>query len=153
VISSFLQKSLCFCLLSSTFSTFVLTTPTIKITQAQTTRESNTISAANSQTNLIVQEIAKLEVERALSLAQFTIQNPIIVQFDVKLQNLRKQLPQTQTTKRLVKKAVVNGANKKIQALKIERAQNLTIFTQSNPIIGALETQTDELKALIRRYK
>jgi tetratricopeptide (TPR) repeat protein len=106
-------------------------------------------------TGLILQSIAKIEVERALNLARFIPQAPTIQHFDAQLQDLYKQLANTQpqVDKRVVKNLISNAAYQKIEDFEIERSQLIKKFTPDNPAIGLIDTQTNELEALIRRNR
>ncbi|MBD0261974.1 MAG: tetratricopeptide repeat protein, partial [Tolypothrix sp. Co-bin9] len=76
-------------------------------------------------TGRILQSIAKIEVERALNLARFIPQAPTIKHFDAQLQDLYKQLANTQpqVDKNVVKNLISNAAYQKIEDLKVERSQ------------------------------
>ncbi|MBW4605747.1 MAG: tetratricopeptide repeat protein [Hassallia sp. WJT32-NPBG1] len=104
---------------------------------------------------LILQSIAKIEVERALNLARFIPQAPTIQHFDAQLQDLYKQLANTQpqVDKRVVKNLISNAAYEKMNALKIERSQLIKKFIPAHPAIRLIDTQKKELEALIRRKK
>jgi tetratricopeptide (TPR) repeat protein len=106
-------------------------------------------------TGRILQSIAKIEVERALNLARFIPQAPTIQHFDAQLQDLYKQLANTQpqVDKNVVKNLISNAAYEKMNALKIERSQLLIKFTPDTPMIRSIDTQTNELEALIRAKK
>jgi tetratricopeptide (TPR) repeat protein len=122
------------------------------------------LPAPQLQTRNILYSIAKIEVERALNLAKFTQNSSVIEQFDGKLQDLYKQLAnsQPQPYKNTEKNLISNAAYKKIDALKIERyslgewlppSQLLLKFTSNTPIIMIIDTQINELEALISRNK
>jgi tetratricopeptide (TPR) repeat protein len=106
-------------------------------------------------TGLILQSIAKIEVERALNLARFIPQAPTIQHFDAQLQDLYKQLANTQpqVDKRVVKNLISNAAYQKIEDFEIERSQLIKKFTPDHPEITLINNQTNELEALIRRNR
>ncbi|MEI2582746.1 tetratricopeptide repeat protein [Scytonema sp. PRP1] len=106
-------------------------------------------------TGLILQSIAKIEVERALNLARFIPQAPTIQHFDAQLQDLYKQLANTQpqVDKRVVKNLMSNAAYQKIEDFERERSQLIKKFTPDHPAIRLIDTQTNELEALIRRNR
>ena len=106
-------------------------------------------------TGLILQSIAKIEVERALNLARFIPQAPTIQHFDAQLQDLYKQLANTQpqVDKGVVKNLISNAAYQKIEDFEIERSQLIIKFTPDHPEITLINNQTNELEALIRRNR
>ncbi|BAZ24724.1 TPR repeat protein [Kalymmatonema gypsitolerans NIES-4073] len=106
-------------------------------------------------TGLILQSIAKIEVERALNLARFIPQAPTIQHFDAQLQDLYKQLANTQpqVDKRVVKNLISNAAYQKIEDFERERSQLIKKFIPAHPAITLIDTQKKELEALIRRNR
>ncbi|MBW4498250.1 MAG: tetratricopeptide repeat protein [Scytonema hyalinum WJT4-NPBG1] len=106
-------------------------------------------------TGIILQSIAKIEVERALNLARFKPQAPTIQHFYAQLQDLYKQLANTQpqVDKGVVKNLISNAAYQKIEDFEIERSQLIKKFTPDHPAIRLIDTQTNELEALIRRNR
>jgi tetratricopeptide (TPR) repeat protein len=106
-------------------------------------------------TGLTLQSIAKIEVERALNLARLEPQHPTIQDFDAQLQDLYKQLANTQpqVDNRVLKELILNTAYQKIENFERERSQLLKKFAPDNPAIGLIDNQKSELEALIRRNR
>ncbi|KAB8317918.1 tetratricopeptide repeat protein [Tolypothrix campylonemoides VB511288] len=106
-------------------------------------------------TGIILQSIAKIEVERALNLARFIPQAPTIQHFDAQLQDLYKQLANTQpqVDKNVVKNLISNAAYQKIEDFERERSQLIKKFIPAHPAIRLIDTQKKELEALIRRNR
>ncbi len=106
-------------------------------------------------TGSILRTIANTEVERALNLATFISSHPKIKHFDTQLQDLYKQLANTQpqVDQGVVKNLISNAAYEKMDSLKIERSQLLTKYTLDSPVIAMIDRQTTELESLIDRNK
>ncbi|WP_320073241.1 hypothetical protein [Nostoc sp. MG11] len=104
-------------------------------------------------TGLTLQSIAKIEIERALNLAKLEPQHPTIQDFDAQLQDLYKQLANTQpqVDNRVLKELILNTAYQKIENFERERSQLLKKFAPNNPAIELIDNQKSELEALIRR--
>ena len=109
----------------------------------------------NLTTAKILKSIAEIEVERALNSAQFKPQNPVIQQFDAQLQDLYKQLENTQPQpdKGTVKNLINNAAYEKMGSLIKERSQLTTQFTPTNPTIVLIDNQIEQLQVLISRNR
>lgn len=105
----------------------------------------------NLTTANILKSIAKLEVERSLNLSRYTSQNPVIIQFDTQLQDLYKQLANTQPQpyKGTVESLITNAASEKIQSLEKERSQLIKKVTQQHPAVGFIDDQKKQLTLLI----
>ncbi len=97
--------------------------------------------------------IAKMEVDRALNLARYTPQNPVIRKFDTQLQDLYKQLAnsQPQPYKGTVENLISNAAYEKMEGLKKERMQLIKKFTSYHPVIVITDNQIKQLEVLISR--
>lgn len=115
------------------------------------------VSLAPPQLNTrnILQSIAKIEVERALNLAKFKSQHPTIGQFDAQLQDLYKELANTQPQpyKDTAKTLISNAAYEKIEILEKERSQLLEKFGSSHPTIVFINNQKNQLEALIKHNR
>ncbi|BAZ13153.1 hypothetical protein NIES4071_49920 [Calothrix sp. NIES-4071] len=113
------------------------------------------LPAPQLKTRELLQSIPKIEVERALNLAGFTPQNPVIQQFDAQLQEKYKQLAisQPQPYKGTLKALVSNAAYEKLDGIEKERAQLIKQFTPDHPTIKSIDTQINELKILADRNK
>ena len=103
----------------------------------------------------ILKSIAEIEVERALNLAKFKPQNPLIRKFDGQLQNLYKQLENTQPQpdEEIEKGIIVTAAHIKIERLKLARSQLAKQFTATHPEIIFINSQIEQLQALISRNR
>ena len=103
----------------------------------------------------ILKSIAEIEVERALNLAKFKPQNPLIRKFDAQLQDLYKQLENTQVQpdEEIEKGIIVTAAHIKIQRLKVMRSQLTKKFTATHPERIFINNQIEQLQALISRNK
>lgn len=106
-------------------------------------------------TRNILQSIAKIEVERALNLARLKPQHPTIKLFDAQIQDLYKQLANTQPQpyKGTEKTLISNAAYEKMEDFEKERSQLLKKFAPDNPAIGLIDNQKSELEALIHRNR
>lgn len=115
------------------------------------------VSQAPPQLNTrsILQSITKIEVERALNLTKYTSQHPMIQKLDAQLQDLYKQLANTQPQpyKDTVKTLVSNAAYEKIEALEKERAQLIKQYTENHPTIVFINEQKEQLETLFRRNR
>lgn len=113
------------------------------------------LPAPQLTTRRTLEAIAKMEVVRALNLARYTPQNPVIEKFDAQLQDLYKQLANTepQPYKGVVENLISNAAYEKIEDFETERSQLLKKFTPDNPAIRLIDSQKNELEALIRRNR
>jgi hypothetical protein len=106
-------------------------------------------------TGTILKSIAKIEVGRALNLARFEPQHSTIQHFDAQLDDLYKQLDitQLQVDKIVLKNLISNAAYQKIEGFEIERSQLLKEFSPDHPAIVLVDSQKNELEALISRNK
>ncbi len=111
------------------------------------------LAAPQLTTRQTLYAIAKMEVDRALTLATFKPQHPTIHHFDAQLQDLYKQLAnsQPQPYKGTVENLISNAAYKKMEGLKKERMQLLIKFTQDHPVIASIDNQIKQLEVLINR--
>lgn len=84
------------------------------------------LTAPQITTGRILQSIAKIEVERALNSVRLNPQNPTIQHFDAQLQDLYKQLANTQpqVDKSVVKNLILNAGYEKMEDLKVERSNS-----------------------------
>ncbi|MBE9213782.1 tetratricopeptide repeat protein [Plectonema cf. radiosum LEGE 06105] len=103
----------------------------------------------------ILKSIAEIEVERALNLAKFKLQNPLIRKFDAQLQDLYKQLENTQAQplEGIEKGIISNTARIKIERLKVARSQLTTKYNPTHPEIVLINSQIKQLEALISRNR
>ncbi|MBW4649432.1 MAG: tetratricopeptide repeat protein [Kastovskya adunca ATA6-11-RM4] len=106
-------------------------------------------------TGRILQSIAKMEVDRALNLATFQPQHSVIQHFDAQLQDLYKQLANTQPQpyERVVEALISNAAYEKMESLEMERSQLLNKFSPDHPKITLIDKQKNQLEVLIRRNR
>ncbi|OKH44908.1 hypothetical protein NIES2101_27595 [Calothrix sp. HK-06] len=113
------------------------------------------LPAPDLTTRITLQSIAIKEVERALELARFKPQHPIIEQFDAQLKDLYKQLAnvQPQPYQGTARTLVSNAAYEKLEGLEKERAQLLKQFTPENPAVRFIDSQINQLKILIDNNK
>lgn len=108
----------------------------------------------NLTTANILKSIAKMEVERSLNLSRYTSQNPVIIKFDTQLQDLYKQLAnsQPQPYKGTVESLIINAASEKIEGLEKERSELIKKLTQENPLVGSIDEQKKQLTLLINTH-
>ena len=113
------------------------------------------LPAPDLTTRLTLQSIAKKEVERALELARFQPQAPVIEQFDAQLKDLYKQLAnaQPQPYQGTAQDLISNAAYEKIQGLEKERTQLLKQFIPEAPAVTFIDTQINKLKILADKNK
>lgn len=111
----------------------------------------------NLTTANILKSIAEIEVERALNSARLTPQHPMIRDFDVKLQDLYKQLETTQPQpyKGIEKSLISNAAYHKMESLKAEKSQLSKRYSPVHPEIVLIDDRIKQLEALIskKRYR
>lgn len=95
--------------------------------------------------------IAKMEVERALSLARFEPQNPVIGKFDAQLQDLYKQLAnsQPQSYKGTVENLISNAAFEKIESLEKKRSELIKRVTPNSSAVRLIDEQKKQLTLLM----
>ena len=88
---------------------------------------------------------------RALNLARYTPQNPAIGKFDAQLQDLYKQLAnsQPQSYKGTLENLILNAAYEKLEALEKERSELIKKVTPDNPAVGLIDEQKKQLTLLI----
>jgi uncharacterized protein involved in exopolysaccharide biosynthesis len=95
----------------------------------------------------ITQEIAKLEVERALQGTRYTSDSPTIRAIDSQLRSLRQRLLQIQPDGNTgVAIAISKAIKGKIAELELERARQATRYTSDSPIIQAIDSQLRSLR-------
>ncbi|KJH70143.1 tetratricopeptide repeat protein [Aliterella atlantica] len=109
------------------------------------------LPAPQLTTRRTLDAIAKMEVERALSLARLEPQDPVIGKFDVQLQDLYKQLAnsQPQSYKGTVESMISNAAYEKIADLEKERSELLERFTSNHPVVKLIDEQKKQLTLLL----
>ncbi len=103
----------------------------------------------------ILKSIAEVEVERALNSVNYNPQHPMIQQFDAQLQDLYKQLENTQAqpVEGIEKGIISNVARVKIQHLKVMRSQLTKKFTATHPERIFINSQIEQLQDLISRNR
>lgn len=103
----------------------------------------------------ILKSIAEIEVERALNSARFNPQNPTIQHLDAKLQDLYKQLDNTQPQplEGIEKSIISNAAYRKIEDLKIQKSRLTKKFTSKHPQIVLIDKKINQLEALSRHNR
>ncbi len=111
------------------------------------------LSAPQLTTRRTLEAIAKMEVDRALNLARYTPQNPVIGKFDTQLQDLYKQLAnsQPQPYKGTVENLISNAAYEKMEGLEKERSQFIKKVSPYHPSIILIDNQKKQLEGLISR--
>lgn len=109
------------------------------------------LPAPQLTTRRTLDAIAKMEVERALSLAKLEPQTPIIVKFDAQLRDLYKQLANSQprSDKGTVENLISNAAYEKIASLEKERSEPIKIVTPAHPSVRLIDEQKKQLTLLI----
>jgi tetratricopeptide (TPR) repeat protein len=102
-------------------------------------------------TRQTLQAIAKMEVDRALNLARYSTQHPSIVKFDAQLQDLYKQLAnsQPQPDKTVADNLILNAAYEKMEGLEKERSELIKRVTSDHPAVGVIDEQKKQLALLI----
>ncbi|WP_414623259.1 hypothetical protein [Calothrix sp. CCY 0018] len=103
----------------------------------------------------ILESIAEIEVERAINSARLTPQHPMIRDFDVKLQDLYKQLKTTQPQpyKGTVKSLINNAAYRKMEDLQAQKSQLAKRYSPVHPEIVLISDRIKQLEALISRNR
>ncbi len=131
------------CLLAITVPTSFLTVANPALAQ-----RNNLVSTTQVTVNTITQQIAKLEVERAVESTRFISENPVIQNLDLQLANLRKRLLQLRPdgNKQAVNLAVSQAIKTKIAQLEIERANQATQFSKNSPVIVSIDAQIKSLR-------
>ena len=106
-------------------------------------------------TRRTLEAISKMEVERALSLARFEPQAPVIGEFDAQLQDLYKQLAnsQPQSYKGTVENLISNAAFEKIAGLERERSELIKRVPLDNPAVRLIDEQKKQLTLLMNTSK
>jgi tetratricopeptide (TPR) repeat protein len=109
------------------------------------------LPAPQLTTRRTLEAIAKMEVVRALNLARYTPQNPAIGKFDAQLQDLYKQLAnsQPQSYKGTLENLILNAAIEKLEGLEKERSELIKRVTPDNPAVGLIDEQKKQLTLLI----
>jgi tetratricopeptide (TPR) repeat protein len=105
----------------------------------------------NLTTTNILKSIAEIEVNRALNLARYNPQHPTIQHFDIQVQELYKQLANTQPQpyKGTVESLITNAASEKMEGLDRERSQLIKKVTQQHPTVVAIDEHKKQLTLLI----
>lgn len=113
------------------------------------------ISVPQITTGTILKSIAKIEVERALTLANFKPQYPMIRDFDTQLQDLYEQLAnkQPQVQQSVIKNLISNAAYEQIEDLEIERLQIIKKKSPYHPSLAWIDSKKAQLEVLINRNK
>lgn len=109
------------------------------------------LPAPQLTTRRTLEAIASIEVERALSLVKFEPQNPVIGEFDAQLQDLYKQLANSQprSYEGTVENLILNAAFEKIEGLEKERSELIKRVTPDNSAVGLIDEQKKQLALLI----
>jgi tetratricopeptide (TPR) repeat protein len=109
------------------------------------------LPAAQLTTRRTLEAIAKMEVVRALNLARYTPQNPVIGKFDAQLQDLYKQLAnsQPQSYKGTLENLILNAAIEKLDGLEKERSELIKRANPDNPAVGLIDEQKQQLTLLM----
>lgn len=109
----------------------------------------------NLTTADILRSIAQLEVDRAINSARLSSQHPMIRDFDVKLEDLYKQLESTQPQpyKGTVESLIGNAAYRKIEDLKVQKSQLAKRYSPVHPEIVLIGDRIKQLEALISRNR
>jgi tetratricopeptide (TPR) repeat protein len=99
--------------------------------------------------------ITQMEVARALNLAKYTLHSPVIGKFDAQLQDLYKQLAnsQPQSYKGTLENLIFNAAIEKVEGLEKERSELIKRVTPDNPAVGLIDEQKKQLKLLINKNR
>jgi uncharacterized protein involved in exopolysaccharide biosynthesis len=112
-----------------------------------------TTTTADTTARAITQQIAELEVQRALLDSRFTPDSPVVQATEGKLQSLRQRLRQIQPNDNntAVSKAIKEAIKAKIAELEIERTRLAARFSPESPVIQAINSQLNSLnKRFIR---
>ncbi len=106
----------------------------------------------NLTTAKILKSIAEIQVERALNLANYNPQHPLIKKFDAQLLDLYKQLDNTQPQpyKGTVESLINNAAYEKMESLDRARSQLTKKYSPVHPEIVLIDNQVKQLEALNR---
>lgn len=139
-------------LLVATVFGFALPTVSVVLAKQPGSKPSNSIVKSDSTTQAtveaITQQIASLEVERALQGSRFSEQSPTIQAIDSKLLSLRQRLVQIQPDgyKSAVTIAVSQAIKAKIAQLEVERARQGSKFMSSSPVIQSIDSRLQSLR-------
>ncbi len=146
------HKPLVLCVLASTVLSTGLATVRVVLAQQPVGKASSGMVGFFSTTKAttgatITQEIAKLEVERALQGTRYTSDSPTIRAIDSQLRSLRQRLLQIQPDGNTgVAIAISKAIKGKIAELELERARQATRYTSDSPIIQAIDSQLRRLR-------
>lgn len=104
-------------------------------------------SATKATIETITQQIAQLEVERALQQVRYTSDHPSIRAIDSQLRRLRQRLIQLQPNGDQAAASAVSKAIKaKIAELEVDRARQGVKFTTDSPVIQTIDSQLRNLR-------
>jgi uncharacterized protein involved in exopolysaccharide biosynthesis len=112
----------------------------------------NSSSTTSATVTALTQQVAQLEVERALLDVKFTPDSPIVQNVERNLRNLRQRLAQIQPNgNSAVSKAIKEAIKAKIAELEIERARLATRFIPESPLLLAIDSQLRSLNKRLAR--
>lgn len=113
------------------------------------------LPAPQLTTRRTLEAIAKMEVARALNLARYTLENPSMGKFDAQLQDLYKQLAnsQPQSYKGTLENLILNAAIEKLEGLEKERSQLIKRVSPNNPAVGLIDEQKKQLTLLMNKNR
>lgn len=96
----------------------------------------------------IIQQIASLEVQRALLDATFTPESPYVQDVERNLRSLRQRFAQIQLNgnQSILSLAIKNAINGKIVELEAQRTRQSTRYSPDSPVMWQLNAQLRSLK-------
>ena len=112
-------------------------------------------STSKESTKTITQQIAKLEIQRAMLEPVFTADASIIEKIESQLGRLRQRLSQVQPdgNQAAVNDAVFEGIKAKIAELEVKRALLEPVFTSEAPVIQKIDSQIGSLSQRIAKIQ
>ncbi len=144
------HKPLLLCMLAATVLGSGIATTSVVLAREPVGTASARIANSESKSTAksIAQQIAKLEVERAVQETIYIPEAPTIRAIDAQLRSLRKRLAQLQPNgyQATVKIAVSEAIKAKIAELEIERAKQGTRYIPESPVIQAIDARLRSLR-------
>lgn len=111
------------------------------------------VSTTQATARTLTQQIASLEVKRALLDVTYTPDSPVVQDVERNLRSLRQRLVQLQLngSQLAVSQATKKAIRAKIAQLETERAQQSTRYSSDSPIIQHLNSQLRSLQKRLQR--
>jgi uncharacterized coiled-coil protein SlyX len=112
-------------------------------------------STSKDSIKTVTQQIAKLEIQRAMLEPVFTADASIIEKIESELERLRRRLSQVQPdgNEAAVNHAVFEAIKAKIAELEVKRALLEPVFTSDAPVMEKIESQIGSLSQRIAKIQ